>query len=109
METKPCSRCSRPAAFSLAFLLSTVGVRKRAQKCSQTILLCSSCIHDAIASLGITPLNQLQQPLTSAYTAIVGNSRADAAPASESVSEIVDHHSDVEGREALARSALLIS
>ena len=44
METKPCCRCSAPAAFSLALLLSTVGVKPRAQKCSKTILLCQSCI-----------------------------------------------------------------
>jgi hypothetical protein len=74
MEPKPCSRCSQPADFSLAFLLSTIRVRPRAQKCSQTIALCNSCLHDVLASLGTSPLADLQQPLISAYTAIAGPS-----------------------------------
>lgn len=97
METKPCCRCSAPAAFSLALLLSTVGVKPRVQKCSQTILLCPSCIHDAIALLGTSPLNQLQQPLTNAYTAIAANSGASAYAANQSMTAGEGHQDSAEG------------
>jgi hypothetical protein len=97
MQTKLCIRCSRPAEFSLAFLLSTVAVRPRLQKCSQSILLCQSCIHDAIHSLGATPLNQLHQPLTNAYTAIANNSGASAYAANQSVSAEEAHQDDADG------------
>jgi len=72
MESKPCSRCSQPADFSLALLLSTIRVRPRAQKCSKTIALCNCCLHSVLASLGTSPLADLQQPLISAYTKIAG-------------------------------------
>lgn len=71
MEPKPCSRCWRPADFSIALLLSTVRVRPQVQKCSQTIALCNSCMRDVLASLGTSRLADLQQPFISAYTAVV--------------------------------------
>jgi len=70
MEPKPCSRCSRPADFSLALLLSTIRIRPRVQKCSQTIALCNSCIHDVLASSDTSPLTELQQRAITAYAAI---------------------------------------
>jgi hypothetical protein len=51
METKPCSRCSRPASLSFYLLLSTVGIRPRLQQSSKSLLLCSSCMAELIASL----------------------------------------------------------
>jgi hypothetical protein len=36
---KLCSCCSMPAQYSLALLLSTVGISKRIQKCSPVVLL----------------------------------------------------------------------
>jgi len=76
METRACSRCSRPADFSLALLLSTIRVRPRVQKCSRTIALCHSCLKDIVASLASSPLSDLRQPLISAYTAIADRSTA---------------------------------
>src|SRR4051794_5047787 len=84
MERKPCSLCSAPADFSLAFHLSTVGQRPRKQKCTQTVLLCNSCIHDASDSLALSPLEHLQQPLTSAYTRFTAHARSQSDPVSQS-------------------------
>lgn len=74
MEAKPCSRCSRPADFSLALLLSTFRVRPRVQKCSQTIAFCNSCVNDVLSSLATSPLVGLRQRLINAYTAIAPHS-----------------------------------
>jgi hypothetical protein len=79
MDRKSCSRCHRPADFSLAFLVSTIGVRPRGQKCTQTVPLCKSCLHDAIPFLASTPLHDLEQPLRDAYTALGGVSLASLA------------------------------
>ena len=94
METKPCSRCSRPADFSLALLLSTIRVRPRAQKCSQTIALCNSCLHNVLARLGTSPLADLQQPLINAYTAVVGPSGAALIGESQDSAKAEPHHDD---------------
>ena len=42
---KLCSCCSMPAQYSLALLLSTVGISRRIQKCSPVVLFCNDCIH----------------------------------------------------------------
>ena len=76
MDRKSCSRCSRPADFSLAFLVSTIGVRPRGQKCTQTVPLCKACIRHAARFLASTPLQPLQQPLKRAYTELGGHSEA---------------------------------
>jgi hypothetical protein len=76
MDRKSCSRCERPADFSLAFLVSTIGVRPRGQKCTQTLPLCKSCLSTAIPFLASTPLQDLQEPLRDAYTALSGDSSA---------------------------------
>ena len=74
MDRKSCSRCPRPADFSLAFLVSTIGVRPRGQKCTQTVPFCKSCLSTATPFLASTPLQGLQEPLRSAYTALNGDS-----------------------------------
>jgi hypothetical protein len=79
MDRKPCSRCSRPADFSLAFLVSTIGVRPRGQKCTQTVPFCKSCFSSATPFLASTPLQALEQPLRDAYTALCGHSLASPA------------------------------
>jgi hypothetical protein len=81
MQPKSCSRCPRPADFSLAFLVSTIGVRPRGQKCTQTVALCNSCLRHAIPFLASTPLQPLQEPLRDAYTALRGDSPASSAKA----------------------------
>src|SRR5665213_2724661 len=81
MDRKSCSCCTRPADFSLAFLVSTIGVRPRGQKCTQTVPLCKSCLSTAIPFLASTPLQDLQEPLRNAYTALSGDSPASSAGA----------------------------
>ena len=73
MDRKSCSRCQRPADFSLAFLVSTIGARPRGQKCTQTVPLCKSCLSTAVPFLASTPLQDLEQPLKDAYTALSGD------------------------------------
>jgi hypothetical protein len=72
METKPCSRCSRPASFSLAFLLSTIGRTPRLQKCTKTITLCNSCLSALTGTLACSPIPDLNNALQQAYTAFTG-------------------------------------
>jgi len=79
MDRKSCSRCPRPADFSLAFLVSTIGVRPRGQKCTQTVPLCKACVRDAASLLASTPLQDLQEPLSEAYTTLSGDSPASSA------------------------------
>jgi hypothetical protein len=49
---KLCSGCSRPAEYSLAVVLSTLGISKRMQRCSPVVLFCKGCIH-ALCENGI--------------------------------------------------------
>ena len=42
---KSCSRCSKPADYSLALIVSTVGVSPRNQRCSPVVPFWKSCIH----------------------------------------------------------------
>jgi hypothetical protein len=51
MDRTSCSRCHRPAEFSLAFLVSTIGARPRGQKCTQTVPLRKSCLSTAVPFL----------------------------------------------------------
>jgi hypothetical protein len=80
---KSCSCCSQPVEYSLALVLSTVGISPRIQRCSPVVLFCKSCIH-ALATeecwWGSTTLcNALQR----AYTATQQDSsdRLNACPA----------------------------
>ena len=79
MNRKPCSRCALPADFSLAFLVSTIGIRPRGQKCTQTVPFCKSCIREILPALASTPLQDLRQPLRDAYTALEGVSHASSS------------------------------
>ena len=60
------SRCPRPSDFSPAFLVSTIGVRPRGQKCTQTIPPCKSCLRSANPLQASTPLQESQTPHTDA-------------------------------------------
>lgn len=77
----PCSRCASPAGFSFYVLLSTVGVRPRAQRSSNSIRLCRSCLEQLIASLAAAQ-PQLHRQVASSFAAIV-SSPALAVPPTE--------------------------
>jgi hypothetical protein len=90
MDRKSCSRCSEQADFSLAFLVSTIGVRPRGQKCTLTVPFCTRCIRNAVPFLASTPFQDLEEPLRDAYTRLEGGStpspeRACACPSAAEV------------------------
>src|SRR5437588_9367260 len=69
MSTKSCRFGSGPAQFSLAAVISTVGVSPRLQKCSSIVLLCDSCIRELCNRLAPVS-SELQRALKDAYTAL---------------------------------------
>lgn len=73
MDHKPCSRCSRPADYSLLVLLSTVGTRPRNQKSSQSILLCKACLQDSTTVRAPEPLLDIQEQLSDVLTRVGGH------------------------------------
>jgi hypothetical protein len=66
---KACEFCGDPAQYSLAFVLSTVGVRPRRQKCSSVVLMCNDCIRTLYESDPQIP-EELQNALKHAYTTL---------------------------------------
>jgi hypothetical protein len=68
-KIKQCCLCLAPARYSLAFLISTLGISRRRQQCSPVILLCDPCIHKLSRALAVAS-PELQDALTAAYTAI---------------------------------------
>jgi len=69
VSNKKCEFCGDPAQYSLAFVLSTVGVRPRRQKCSSVVLICDDCIQTLYESDPQIP-EELQIALKRAYTAL---------------------------------------
>jgi hypothetical protein len=69
VSNKKCEFCRQPAHYSLAFVLSTVGVRPRRQKCSSVVLICDKCIREFYESDPQIP-EELQNALRRAYTTI---------------------------------------
>lgn len=95
VETKLCNRCGQPGQFSLAFLLSTLGVTPRKQKCTKSLRFCALCIQRICRAMLETAPSDLIQPLQAAYTALAGGFtphseqsqptfRRDAAPNADS-------------------------
>jgi len=71
---KLCSCCSKPAQHSLVFVLSTVGISPRFQKCSSAVLFCDSCFKKLLDSEH-WGTNDLRKAVNSAYTALFLRSR----------------------------------
>lgn|SRR5581483_5612991 len=68
-SSKTCTFCGQPVQYSLAFVLSTVGVRPRLQKCSPVVRMCGDCIRMLYESDPQIP-EELQNVLKRAYTSI---------------------------------------
>jgi hypothetical protein len=66
---KVCSCCSRPAGYSLAFVLSTVGTSGRLQQCSKVTLFCDRCMQKLCKSER-SATSGLFERVNSAYTAL---------------------------------------
>jgi len=69
VSNKKCEFCSQPAQYSLAFVLSTVGLSPRRQKCSSVVLICDKCIREFYESDPQIP-EELQNALKRAYTTL---------------------------------------
>ena len=80
MTEKSCSQCRRLADGSLCFLLSTLGITPRQQKCTRSVSLCAHCMRDLIARLGTVCPPDLVEPLTRAYRAVYTPSNHDPDP-----------------------------
>jgi hypothetical protein len=65
-NAKTCA-CGDPAQYSVASVISTLGVSPRRQQCSPAVLFCKSCIHE-LCDYALPP--QLRIALEDAYTAI---------------------------------------
>jgi hypothetical protein len=68
-SSKMCEFCAEPAQYSLAFVLSTIGVSPRRQKCSPVVLICGGCIREFYFSDPQIP-EELQNALKQAYTTL---------------------------------------
>lgn len=71
---KSCSCCSQPAEYSLALILSTVGISPRIQRCSPVVLFCRSCIHALATEECWWGSADLSNSLQRAYTATLQDS-----------------------------------
>ena len=78
-KIKQCRLCLAPARYSLAFVISTVGISPRLQQCSPVILLCDPCIHRLCQTSTLASF-ELQDKLKRAYTAIAGRGPALSTP-----------------------------
>jgi hypothetical protein len=68
-NTKTCSCCLQAARYSVAVLVSTVGVSPRSQKCSPVIVLCEDCVRELCES-AVKTSSELRESLKRAYTAL---------------------------------------
>ena len=95
--TKSCSCCSQPAEYSLALIVSTVGVSPRTQRCSPVVLFCKSCIHALANEECWWASTDLFNALQHAYTGIKQDSSDRLNPfAGNSVTRTEeDHNPDV--------------
>jgi hypothetical protein len=69
VNRKRCCFCKQSAQYSLACVLSSVGLSPREQKCSPVVLVCRSCLRELCDR--VAPVSsELQTALISAYTAL---------------------------------------
>jgi hypothetical protein len=69
MVRKTCEQCGNEAVVTVCWLVSTVGVSPRAQKCSKGTVLCASCLCRLLEAEGSALPLLLRQRLSEAYTA----------------------------------------
>jgi hypothetical protein len=75
---KLCSCCPRPAQYSLAFVLSTLGTSGRLQQCSKVTLFCDRCMQKLCKS-ECSATSELFERVNSAYTTLNRRARARAS------------------------------
>ena len=64
---KICSKCSKPAQYSVVAIISTVGVSTRLQKSSPAVLFCEACMRKLCERLHS---NEFCKAVNSAYTTL---------------------------------------
>jgi len=62
---RECNNCGRAGLFSIVVIISTVGITKRLQKSSATVLFCDACLQELIDRLSSEPLSDR---VNNAYT-----------------------------------------
>lgn len=69
---KLCSYCSRPAQLSVVFVLSSLGISPRLQKCSPAVLFCTDCFERLREQKSSDRLHSsaLRKAVNNAYTAL---------------------------------------
>lgn len=65
---KLCSKCSKPAQYSIVAIISTLGVRKRLQKSSPAVLFCEDCMRKLCERLHS---NEFSKAVNGAYTTLI--------------------------------------
>jgi hypothetical protein len=80
MVRKTCEQCGNEAAVAVCWLVSTVGISPRVQKCSRASGFCLDCLKQfGGGEQGKVP-PQLLQRLREAYTATIGQSLSPINP-----------------------------
>jgi hypothetical protein len=69
-----CQLCGESASLGVNVLVSTRGVRPRAQKCSHSVLFCGECVKQVSNEAGPVTFAGLLEALRETYTAIAERS-----------------------------------
>src|SRR4051812_16920271 len=86
MSPKPCSLCRESADFAFVLLASTLRLRLRLQRSSNSIAICEFCLRDFIkfpeCRSKLSLALQLKDALTTCYQALTHHSSKDPYPTS---------------------------
>jgi hypothetical protein len=75
---KSCKQCGNEAQVTVCWLVSTIGVSPRHQKCSRATALCIQCLGRLCGADATVMPPIIVESLAEAYTAILGPSRANS-------------------------------
>lgn len=70
MDTPQCKQCRQKASISLAFHVSTIGLKQRLQKMSRGVRLCESCMQAACHEVELVAPSAVSESLAGAYAEI---------------------------------------
>jgi hypothetical protein len=65
--TKHCSNCAQPAACSIMFVLTSVGISPREQRSSHVVLFCKDCLRE-LAEAECWATDELRNAVNNVYT-----------------------------------------
>jgi len=81
MVRKSCEQCGNSPVVTVCWLISTVGVSPRVQKCSKASIFCWSCMQRLLGCEPSSLPSLVRQRFRDAYTATLGHSQNAASPA----------------------------